>query len=83
MLGISKRGDGYLRGLLIHGARAVIHHARRRLKAGLPGGNPWAVQLLQHCHINEAAVALANKMARVAWVLLARNKCYRSIQVCA
>jgi len=76
LLGISKRGDGYLRGLLIHGARAVIHHIRRRLKAGRPGGNPWVEQLLQRCHVNEAAVALANKMARTAWVLLARNETY-------
>jgi transposase len=76
LLGISKRGDGYLRCLLIHGARAVIHHIRRRLKAGRPGGNPWVEQLLQRCHINEAAVALANKMARTAWVLLVRNESY-------
>ena len=76
LLGISKRGDGYLRSLLIHGARAVIHHIRRRLKAGRPGGNPWVEQLLQRCHINEAAVALANKMARTAWVLLARKVTY-------
>jgi transposase len=74
LLGISKRGDGYLRGLLIHGARAVIHHIRRRLKAGRPGGNSWVEQLLQRCHVNEAAVALANKMARTAWALLARNE---------
>ena len=74
LLGISKRGDGYLRCLLIHGARAVIHHIRRRLKAGKTGGNPWVEQLLQRCHVNEAAVALANKMARTAWVLLARNE---------
>jgi transposase len=74
MLGISKRGDGYLRGLLIHGARAVIHHIRRRLKAGQPGGNRWVEQLLQRCHVNEAAVALANKMARTAWALLDRNE---------
>jgi transposase len=76
LLGISKRGDGYLRSLLIHGARAVIHHIRRRLKAGRPGGNPWVEQLLQRCHINEAAVALANKMARTAWVLLTRQERY-------
>jgi transposase len=76
LLGISKRGDGYLRSLLIHGARAVIHHIRRRLKAGRPGGNPWVEQLLQRCHINEAAVALANKMARTAWVLLTRKETY-------
>lgn len=80
LLGISKRGDGYLRSLLIHGARAVIHHIRRRLKAGLPGGNPWVEQLLRRCHINEVAVALANKMARIAWVLLARNETYHVAQ---
>ncbi|HYQ71432.1 MAG TPA: IS110 family transposase [Gammaproteobacteria bacterium] len=76
LLGISKRGDGYLRSLLIHGARAVIHHIRRRLKAGRPGGNPWIEQLLLRCHVNEVAVALANKMARTAWVLLVRNETY-------
>jgi transposase len=76
LLGISKRGDSYLRGLLIHGARAVIHHIRRRLRTGQPGGNPWVEQLLQRCHVNEAAVALANKMARTAWVLSARNETY-------
>jgi transposase len=76
LLGISKRGDGYLRGLLIHGARAVIHHIRRRLKAGQPGGNVWVEQLLGRCHVNETAVALANKMARIAWVVLARNEPY-------
>jgi len=81
LLGISKRGDGYLRSLLIHGARAVIHHVRRRLKAGEPGGNPWVEQLLQRCHINEVAVALANKIARIAWVLLARNERYSAKQV--
>ncbi len=76
-MGISKRGDGYLRSLLIHGARAVIHHICRRLKAGRPSGNPWVEQLLQRCHVNEAAVALANKMARMAWVLVARHETYR------
>jgi len=76
LLGISKRGDGYLRSLLIHGARAVIHHIRRRLRTHQPGGNPWVEQLLQRCHVNEAAVALANKMARMAWVLVARNETY-------
>jgi transposase len=79
LLGISKRGDGYLRSLLIHGARSVIRHIRRRLQAGQPGGNPWVEALLQRCHVNEAAVALANKMARIAWVLLARNEHYQPI----
>ena len=76
LLGISKRGDGYLRSLLVHGARAVILHIRRRLKAHQPGGNPWVEQLLQRCHVNEVAVALANKMARTAWVLLDRHETY-------
>jgi transposase len=74
LLGISKRGDRYLRGLLIHGARTVIYHIRRRLQAGQPGGNLWVEQLLQRCHPNEVAVALANKMARIAWVLLVKNE---------
>lgn len=77
LLGMSKRGDGYLRKLLIHGARSVIRHVRRRLQLGQPGGNPWVEQLLQRCHPNEVAVALANKMARMAWVLLTRNETYR------
>ena len=76
LLGISKRGDGYLRSLLIHSARAVIHHIRRSLKAGRPGGNPWIEQLQLRCHVNEAAAAQANTMARTAWVLLARNETY-------
>jgi transposase len=58
LLGISKRGDRYVRTLLIHGARAVILHLRRRLKAGRPGGHPWLEQVLQRCHVNEAAGAL-------------------------
>lgn len=77
LLGISKRGDTYLRSLIIHGARAVISHIRRRLQAGRPGGHPWVERLLHRCHVNEAAVALANKMARTAWVLASRNETYR------
>jgi transposase len=74
LLRISKRGDRYLRSLLIHGARTVIYHIRRRLQAGQPSGNPWVEQLLQRCHPNEVAVALANKMARIAWVLLVKKE---------
>ncbi len=66
--------EGYLGGLLIHGARNVIYHIRRRLRAGQPGGNAWVEQLLQRTHPNAVAVALANKMARIAWVLLVRNQ---------
>lgn len=77
LLGISKRGDGYLRKLLIHGARAVIHHVIRRLKAGRPSGNAWLEQILQRMHLNKAAVALANKMARIVWVVLVREESYQ------
>ena len=83
LLGISKRGDGYLRSLLVHGARSVIRHIHRRLQAGQPGGNPWVEALLQRCHVNEATVALANKMARIAWVLLARNEQYQPVSAAA
>jgi len=78
LLGISKRGDGYLRKLLIHGARSVIRYIRSRIKAGQPGGNPWVEKLLERCHPNEAAVALANKSARVAWAMLVRSENYRA-----
>lgn len=81
LLGISKRGDTYLRSLIIHGARAVISHIRRRLQAGRSGGHPWVEQLLHRCHVNEAAVALANKMARTAWVLASKNETYRQAPV--
>ena len=75
---ISKRGDAYVRSLLIHGARAVIHHIRRRQKLGKPGGNPWVEQLLERRHVNQVAVALANKIARVVWALTVNQTHYRA-----
>jgi len=73
---ISKRGDGYLRTLLIHGARSVLLHARTsqtdRLRA-------WANQLAQtHVH-NKVAVAVANKMARIVWATWSRSQPYRPL----
>jgi len=69
LLGISKRGDTYLRTLLIHGARAVIRgHAARE---------PWLAQLLARRPLNAVAVALANKMARTIWALLAHDRTYQ------
>jgi transposase len=68
LLGISKRGDTYLRTLLIHGARAVLAHAKE------PG--PWLTNLLARRPHNTAAVALANKMARTIWALLAYDRAY-------
>lgn len=71
LLGISKRGDIYLRTLLIHGARAVIRVHERRQDA-----DPWLRNLLCRRHKNVAAVALANKNARTVWALLAHDREY-------
>jgi transposase len=68
--GISKMGDGYLRRLLVVGATAVIRMARQR------GGTPWLMGLLERKAPKAAAVALANKMARIAWALMARQESY-------
>jgi transposase len=73
LLGISKRGDCYLRTLLIHGARAVLWHAERK-----PDGHGWLHNLLSRRHKNVAAVALANKNARMVWALLAHDREFRS-----
>jgi len=70
---ISKQGDQYLRWLLVAGAMTVIRHARRRGAAD----HPWLVDLIAHKPTKVAAVALANKMARIAWVLLAQGGAYR------
>lgn len=72
LLGISKRGDSYLRTLLIHGARAAILAAQRRAEQ-----MPWLMKLLQRRNPNIAAVALANKNARIVWALLAHGRDYR------
>jgi len=71
LLGISKRGDSYLRTLLIHGARAVIRVAERK-----PNADPWLKNLLARRHKNIAAVALANKNVRTIWALLAHDRDY-------
>jgi len=71
LLGISKRGDTYLRTLLIHGARAVIRVAERK-----PDIDLWLKNLLARRNKNVAAVALANKNARTIWALLAHERDY-------
>jgi transposase len=70
LLGISKRGDTYLRTLLIHGARSVLYAAQR--KTAQVGG--WLGKLIERRSANVAAVALANKNARVVWALLAHDR---------
>ncbi len=69
---ISKQGDHYLRWLLVAGAMAVIRQAKRRDTA-----NPWLAGLIAHKPTKVVAVALANKIARVAWVLLRDGGTYR------
>jgi len=69
LLGISKRGDVYLRTLLIHGARSVITHGKQH--------DAWLTRLLARRPFNAAVVALANKMARTIWALLAHERTYR------
>jgi transposase len=74
LLGISKRGDVYLRTLLIHGARAIIaHFERKREQTDL-----WLQRILGRCHRNVAVVALANKNARIIWALLAKDRQYEA-----
>jgi len=72
LLGMSKRGDTYLRTLLIHGARSAIVAAQKK---GKP--NVWLSGLLARRHPNIAAVALANKNARTIWALLAHEREFR------
>lgn len=71
LLGISKRGDVYLRTLLIHGARSAVLAAQRTDKES------WLMRLLERRHKNVAAVALANKNVRVVWALLAHERTYQ------
>jgi transposase len=71
LLGISKRGDPYLRMLLIHGARAVVRVSERKV-----GAETWLKRLMGRRNKNIAAVALANKNARIAWALLRHDRQY-------
>jgi transposase len=73
LLGISKRGDAYLRTLLIHGARAVVSQAKRR-------DDPlslWVTSIAERSHTNVAAAALANKTVRIAWSMLRNESDYK------
>jgi len=68
---MSKRGDVYLRTLLIHGARSALVAAKRADKAGRPldGLRRWALNTEQRIGMDKATVALANKLARILWVM--------------
>jgi transposase len=70
LLGISKRGDKYLRTLLIHGARAVLTHGKSPPE--------WASELVKRRPTNVVVVAMANKMARTIWALTAHERAYQT-----
>jgi transposase len=79
LLGISKRGDAYVRSVLVHGARAMIRTARTkddRLSR-------WVTELADRSHPNVACVALANKTARMAWAMLRHDTDYQSERAAA
>ncbi|MNO91051.1 Transposase IS116/IS110/IS902 family protein [compost metagenome] len=79
LLGISKRGDAYLRTLMIHGARSALRTAKfkdDRL-------SQWAVRLAERSHPNVAAIALANKTARMAWAMLRTGNDYQADRAAA
>jgi transposase len=71
--GITKRGDAYLRSLLIHGARAVVRTATRDTPY-----ERWIRALVERRGHNKAVVAVANKNARIVWALLASGQAYRA-----
>ena len=73
---ISKRGNGYLRRLLVNGATAVLNGKNARNDA-------WRAKLLDSKPKKLAAVALANKMARIAWAVMTRQETYRPRAVAA
>jgi transposase len=78
--GISKRGDTYLRMLLIHGARSALlraHWQAARPEAKLTQLQRWALELERRTHHNTATVALANKMARIVWAVWTRGEDYQ------
>jgi transposase len=74
LLGISKRGNSYLRRLFVQGARSVLQQRHRQA----PGLSCWLTQLLARKHQNVVVVALANKVVRMAWAVLYKNESYRA-----
>ncbi len=75
LLGISKRGDGYVRSLLVQGALAAITRCKDRTDTQLL----WARQLREKKGLQKAAVALANKTARIIWSVMAKDHDYVAI----
>src|SRR5713101_1797808 len=74
LLGISERGNKYLRRLFVQGARGVVQQRHNQA----PGLGCWLAQLLGRTHQNDVVVALANKLVRMAWAVLCKNERYRA-----
>lgn len=77
LLGMSKRGDAYLRTLFIHGARAIF----RLVKDKTDARSVWLKALASRRHPNVAAVAMASKNARIAWAVITRGERYQAPQI--
>jgi transposase len=73
LLGISKRGNAYLRRLFVQAARVVMQYRTKQA----PGLSCWLARLMARTHQNVAIVALANKLLRMAWAVLCKNEAYR------
>src|SRR5579864_6161147 len=74
LLGISKRGNTYLRRFFVQGARSVLQQRHKQA----PGLSSWLAQLLARAHQNVVVVALANKVVRMAWAVLYKKESYRA-----
>ena len=71
--GLSKRGDRYLRSRLVNGAMAVVHQAQKR-----PDRHPWVAKLLGRMSAKQAAIAIANKTAQIAWAVMVHGGVYEA-----
>ena len=71
--GLSKKGDRYLRTLLVNGATAIVRQAQRQ-----PDKHPWVAALLARMPAKQAAIAVANKTARIAWAIMVRGGSYEA-----
>ncbi|QTL39720.1 IS110 family transposase [Xenorhabdus budapestensis] len=78
LLGITKRGDSYLRGILIHGARSVVYWVQKLPDERCNGLQRWLKDLISRSGLNKASVALANKNARIAWARVNPQSSYKA-----
>ena len=74
LLGISKRGDKYIRSLLVHGSRAVVLHASKKVDKR----SVWVQQLKERKGMNKTTVAVANRNARIIWAIVKNGSTYRN-----